>query len=248
MAGKRCVSGAGARLALGVALAYLGWQAVGASSAVVLGESASWVLPETIAKIRPGADDETGFRPLFGKDAQDGWAQCGPGGFTLTNGVATSHGGMGLWWHTNRTFTNFVVRGEWRLETADADTGVFLRFPDPGHDPWNAVRRGHELEIGDDPAGQEPAWRTGALYPFSPPARVPTRPIGEWNRFELITVGHTYVVRINGETVNVWTDPQRRSGSGYIGLQNYQEGKGSQHRNLRVKDLPPEPTLAKDPP
>ena len=72
------------------------------------------------------------FSPLFGASASDGWAQCGPGYFTLTNGVATSHGGMGLWWHTNRTFTNFVIRGEWRMEERESDSGVFIRFPHPG--------------------------------------------------------------------------------------------------------------------
>jgi hypothetical protein len=190
--------------------------------------------PETLIPVA----DETGFQPLFGTTSADGWQQCGPGGFALTNGVATSFGGMGLWWCSARAYTNFVLRGEWKLEAADSDTGVFVRFADPAGDPWNAVRTGHELEIGDDPEGKDPAWRTGAVYPFSPPARVTTRPVGEWNEFEFAVVGHTYVVRINGEKVNEWTDPERRSASGYIGLQNYEEGKGAQFRNLRIRELP----------
>jgi hypothetical protein len=145
---------------------------------------------------------------------------------------------MGLWWYTSQTFTNFVLRGEWKLEAADSDTGVFVRFANPENDPWNAVRTGHELEIGDDPEGKDPVWRTGALYPFSAPARVMTKPIGEWNSYELAVVGHTYVVRINGETVNIWTDPDRRTASGYIGLQNYEEGKGAAFRNIRIRVLP----------
>ena len=194
-------------------------------------------VPENIARLLPRPEDETGFRPLFGENAAVGWAQCGPGSFTLTNGVATSHGGMGLWWHTNRMFTNFVVRGEWRMDNRESDSGVFLRFPNPGQDPWVAVKRGHEMEIGDDPAGKEPAWSTGSLYPFQAPTRVPTKPIGEWNSYEIIAIGQTYVVRINGETVTVWTDSQQRTAAGYIGLQNYQEGKGACHRRLRIKEL-----------
>ncbi len=200
--------------------------------------SPSPVVPAALRARLPASGDEAGFRPLFGQDARDGWAQSGPGGFTLTNGVATSFGGMGLWWCAGRTYTNFVIRGDWKMEAADSDTGVFVRFADPGNDPWNAVRTGHEFEIGDDPEGKEPAWRTGALYPFSPPARVPTRPLGEWNSFEFAAVGQTYVIRINGELVNVWTDPDRRSVSGHIGLQNYAEGKGAQFRNVRVRELP----------
>jgi hypothetical protein len=183
-------------------------------------------------------DDASGFQPLFGRNTRDGWEQCGPGGFVLTNGVATSYGGMGLWWCSARTYTNFVLRGEWKMEAADSDTGVFVRFAHPGDDPWNAVRTGHELEIGDDPDGKDPAWRTGAVYPFSPPALVPTQPVGQWNSFEFAAIDQTYIVRINGEMVNVWTDPERRSASGYIGLQNYAQGKGAQFRNVRVRELP----------
>jgi hypothetical protein len=194
--------------------------------------------PALMPHVPAEARDESGFQPLFGQDAGDGWAQCGPGGFTLSNGVATAYDGMGLWWHTNRMFTNFVLRGEWRLEAPDADSGVFVRFPDPGNDPWNAVKHGHEMEIGDDPAGQDPAWRTGALYPFRPPRHVRLRPAGEWNEYEFTCIGHHYAIRINGELVTTWTDPQRRTTHGYIGLQNYQAGKNSQHRRLRIKELP----------
>jgi hypothetical protein len=193
-------------------------------------------VPTELQAVLPASDDETGFRPLF--DGDLGWAQCGPGGFTLSNGIAASFGGMGLWWFTNQTFTNFVLRGEWKLEAADSDTGVFVRFANPGNDPWNAVRTGHELEIGDDPERKDPVWRTGALYQFSAPVRVMTKPIGEWNSYELAAVGHTYIVRINGETVNIWTDPDQRSASGYIGLQNYEEGKGAAFRSLRIRVLP----------
>ena len=195
-------------------------------------------VPENISRLLPRLDDETGFRPLFGQSASDGWAQCGPGFFTLTNSVATSHGGMGLWWYTNRTFTNFVLRGEWQMEHRESDSGVFVRFPDPGQDPWVAVQRGLELEIGDDPAGKESTWQTGALYPFQPPSHVPTKPIGEWNAYEFIVIGQTYIVRINGETVTVWIDPKQRRTDGYLGLQNYHDGRGAQHRRFRIKELP----------
>lgn len=131
------------------------------------------------------APDEKGFTPLFGRDARDGWAQCGPGGFTLEQGVATATGGMGLWWHTNRMFTNFVLRGEFVQEQPIADSGVFVRFPDPGQDPWVAVKQGQEFEIGD-PLPENPAWRTGSMYPFKAAAKANPRPVGEWNTFELV--------------------------------------------------------------
>lgn len=192
---------------------------------------------ELHAHLPPSAPDETGFQPLFGKDANDGWRQAGPGSFQLQNGIATGLGGMGLWWHTNRMYTNFVLRGEFVQEQAAADSGVFFRFPEPGNDPWVAVNRGHEVELGDEKS-EHPTWWTGSIYPFHAPTRVPVKPAGQWNHYEIVCFGHSYLVRLNGEVINTWTDDTQRSTAGYIGLQNYDDGKVVRHRNLRIKALP----------
>lgn len=184
------------------------------------------------------ATEERGFLALFAEPALTQWRQCGPGGFEVTNGVATARGGMGLWWFAGRQFTNFVLRGEFKQEEEIADSGVFLRFPDPGNDPWLAVHQGHEMEIGD-PKPQDPTWRTGSIYPFAASEKANTKPAGEWNRYEITCLGHGYTVRINGVLVTQWTDPKERTRHGYIGLQNYDDGKTVRHRNLRIKDLPP---------
>ncbi len=218
------------RLTLLLMMAGLGWGSQPPAPAPA-------TIPAAIAPRLPAQQDETGFQDLFGTGAEDGWRQCGPGHFTLENGVATGHGGMGLWWHTRRPYTNFVLRGEWLQEQDLADSGIFVRFPDPKNDPWVAVHQGHEMEIGDA-APRDPTWRTGAIYPFSAPTSVPVQPHGQWNRYELACVNQTYIVRINGQTVNAWTDPQRRSRSGYIGLQNYADGKTVRHRKLRIRELP----------
>jgi len=193
--------------------------------------------PAPSAGTAPEAAAEAGFVPLLAAQALKHWRQCGPGRFVVTNRVATGEGGMGLWWYAARPFTNFVLRGEFRQEQQIADSGVFVRFPDPGNDPWIAVNHGHELEIGD-PSPQDPTWRTGSIYPFQASTKANTKPPGQWNTFELVCLGHTYTVRINGEIVTTWTDPKQRSVSGYVGLQNYNDGKTVRHRNLRIKDLP----------
>jgi len=144
---------------------------------------------------------------------------------------------MGLWWFAGRPFTNFVLRGEFVQEQAAADSGVFVRFPDPGQDPWVAVNQGHEMEIGD-PEPEDPTWRTGSIYPFCASRTANTRPPGAWNSFQLVCVGHHYAVWINGERVTAWTDPKSRTAHGFVGLQNYDDGKIVRHRNLRIRDLP----------
>ena len=179
---------------------------------------------------------EEGFISLLSGAALKDWKQAGSGKFTMADGVATGEGGMGLWWYAGRPFTNFVMRGEFLQEQAIADSGVFLRFPDPGKDPWVAVKKGQEMEIGD-PNPENPTWRTGALYPFHAPVAANTKPIGQWNSYEIVARGHDYSVRINGKVVNTWTDTTARTLSGFIGLQNYNDGKTVRHRNLRVKEV-----------
>jgi len=185
----------------------------------------------------PQVFDKEGFELLFSKAALNQWRQCGPGRFVTSNGVATGEGGMGLWWYSGRQFTNFVLRGEFVQEQEIADSGVFLRFPDPKDDPWKAVREGHEMEIGD-PNPKDPTWRTGSIYPFKASSEANTKPIGQWNEYEITCIGHDYSVRINGELVLTWTDPKQRTRAGYVGLQNYNDGKTVRHRNVRIKEIP----------
>jgi hypothetical protein len=180
---------------------------------------------------------EAGFTALFAEKVLSQWRQCGPGQFVVTHGVATGQGGMGLWWYAGRQYTNFVLRGEFVQEQEIADSGVFLRFPDPKNDPWNAVHQGHEMEIGD-PDPKDPTWRTGSIYPFAASVKANTKPLGQWNDYEITCNGQEYTVRINGEVVTQWTDPKLRTDHGYIGLQNYNDKKTVRHRNLRIKELP----------
>lgn len=192
--------------------------------------------PELHAHVPPEPADESGFIPLLSTSTSSGWAQCGPGRFTVQDGVATGEGGMGLWWYTNRTFANFILRGEWRQAGANSDSGVFFRFPNPGQDPWVAVRKGHEFEIGDArPA--TPMEGTGAFYPFAGPARLPLRPPGEWNRYELTCIGPNYTLRLNDVVVNTWTDTEGRPREGHIGIQNYPYPDAVQHRYIRIKPI-----------
>src|SRR5687768_2837835 len=185
----------------------------------------------------PIKNDE-GFKNLFRGEDVITWKQAGPGKFTLENGVASSEGGMGLWWFSDRAYTNFVLRGEFLQEQEAADSGIFIRFPDPGNDPWIAIKRGHEIELGDPKAGN-PTWHTGSIYPFQAPAFDASKPPGQWNEYEIIARNQNYSVRLNGKLVTTWTDPTARTDGGYVGLQNYDDKKTVRHRNLRIKELRP---------
>jgi len=194
------------------------------------------VPPELLHHLVSPASTNDDFFPLLSGPALKDWKQAGPGQFEVQNGVATAQGGMGLWWFSGRSFTNFVLRGEFLQEQPIADSGIFIRFPNPGNDPWSAVKQGHEIEIGD-PDPEIPTWRTGSIYPFQASIAAHTKPPGQWNEYEIVAREHNYAVRINGRLGTTWTDSTARSLHGFIGLQNYNDDKTVRHRNLRVKEL-----------
>jgi hypothetical protein len=177
---------------------------------------------------------EEGFTALLDAEHAKDWVQCGPGSFALKDGVATGVGGMGLWYYAGTQYTDFVLRGEY-LQEPGADSGVFVRFPDPGSDPWVAVKQGHEVEIGENAPEKG---STGSIYSFQAPTAIPLRPAGEWNEYEITVRGRTYEVRWNGRLINRFEDTANRPLKGHIGLQNYPYEKTVHHRNLRVKPLP----------
>jgi hypothetical protein len=179
---------------------------------------------------------EPGFLPLFEGVAIEGWRMCGPGSFVLDRGegVLRSEGGMGLFWYTPRMFRDFILRLEWRERRREDNSGVFIRFPDPGQDPWIAVREGYEIQIYDD--WHDPLHVTGAIYDLAPARRVASLPPGGWNLFEITAEGPHISVRLNGElVVDRYSGDRRREG--FIGLQNHDEGSQVAFRAIRVRDL-----------
>ncbi len=183
----------------------------------------------------PAPPQADGFLSLLDPEQIGGWTQCGPGGFKVENGVATAQGGMGLWYYKRRPFADFVFECEFVQEQPGADSGVFLRFPDPGDDPWIAVNQGYEVELGD-PNPQPYKGGTGSIYSFQGPAAVPLKPAGEWNALEITGRGQEYQVRMNGSLINTYTGQRRIQG--YVGLQNYNDGKTFRYRKVRIRELP----------
>ena len=173
----------------------------------------------------------------------DGWRMAGSGGFhRFADGIVESYGGPGLFWYAEAAFEDFVLSVEWRTRTADDNSGVFLRAPPLTDSLKPAIERGYEVQIDDrgfDPAANalgSPLHLTGAIYGVAPAVRRHSRPVGEWNCFEITARGPTIAVRLNGEEVSLLENPSRER-RGHVGLQNHHEGSAVQFRKLRVLSL-----------
>src|SRR6185436_644039 len=125
---------------------------------------------------------------LFDGATLNGWTQAGPGNFVVDNGGLRSQGGLGLLWYSQAQFRDFELSVEWKITQLGDNSGVFIRFPDPSGDPFNAVREGYEVQIDDAGAPDEaPIHQTGAIYDLQAPLVAAANAPGQWN---------TYVIRV----------------------------------------------------
>jgi choline dehydrogenase-like flavoprotein len=192
---------------------------------------------------------EPGFMSL-GTGGLEGWQMAGFGGFIeLGANIIETVDGIGLLWYTRQQFADFVLRVDWRASFPDDNSGVFIRFPALGNtdraNDWKlAVDQGYEIQIDDTgknpdvtpPAFGDPLHITGAVYTLAPASTVASRPLGQWNTYEITAQGNTVTVVLNGQSVSKLMNGNRPA-QGFIGLQNHHVGSRVQFRNLRIRSL-----------
>jgi hypothetical protein len=195
------------------------------------------------------AADEPGFDPIFNGKDLSGWTirgQYGPG-YIVENGtiVCPSDGGGNLF--TEKEYSNFILRFEFRLEEA-SNNGIGIRAPYEG----DAAYTGMEIQILDHDAqvyrGKlKPAQYHGSIYDVVPAKTGYLKKTGEWNREEIVADGRHIKVTLNGTVIvdanlDDVKDPavlQKHPGlartTGHIGLLGHHSRV--EFRNLRVKTM-----------
>jgi len=195
------------------------------------------------AIVRNALGAEPGFMAL-GSGGTAGWKMAGPGGFIELGGnIVESVGGIGLLWFAGQQFKNFILRVDWRASALDDNSGIFIRFPDPGNDWTIPVTQGYEIQIDNTgknpdtnpPSFGDPLHNTGAIYKLAGSTAVPS--VGQWHTYEIEANGTTITVRLDGQQVSQLKNANR-SPKGFIGLQNHHDGSRVQFTRLRIKELP----------
>ncbi|AYY15444.1 DUF1080 domain-containing protein [Actinobacteria bacterium YIM 96077] len=183
------------------------------------------MLTRTAAKSDIGKKGDTGYEAIFDGTAESllGWSQAPGGHFELQDdGTLLSQGGLGMLWYSAEEFDDFSVRLQFRdvaPEGHHANSGVFVRFPDPRtpveerpecgttgaaetSQAWVAIYCGQEIQIYDGESG-EPQ-KTGSIYNFDPVGLddAGATPKGQWNDYEIRVVDQQYTIIRNGEVIN----------------------------------------------
>lgn len=166
------------------------------------------------------------FVPLF-DGSMNGWVaeNAAATSFTIAGGGLRVEGPSG-WLRTERQFTDFSARLEFRFLTADADSGVFFRTTGASQFMRGWPNNGYQVQVRN-PATQSRLPAVGGLFRHGmPPGEISfnqplveklSRGTGEWQELAFTVAGETLTVRFNGMEVtraaNIVSQP------GYIGLQ-----------------------------
>jgi hypothetical protein len=139
---------------------------------------------------------EQGFVSLFNGTDLTGWVVMGKKEqWVAENGLLKCLGGPGGWLRSEKEYTDFELRLEFR-NTPKTNSGVFLRATENG----NPAFTGMEIQIMDDAGNPKPGkGSTGAVYAAVAPAVVATKPPGEWNFYDIALNGTQLKVVLNDQ-------------------------------------------------
>lgn len=225
--------------------------------------------------------DEDEFQDLYnGNFVADGWKYTGSlfdaqvPFFNVSGGQPILGAGLdnpgfdsvlGVLWYAPKTFSDFILKLEWKSFDLKANSGIFLRIPEPIALDDNFYNSSVEVQIdergfrfdSENPANifhGSPLHRTGAVYELFPAQQWAAKHISSrnsnerdfWNSYEIKLQGNEIEVKLNDKLVSSGTFPEllgfdapsdgnKKRSGGYIGLQCHTEVV--QFRNIRIREL-----------
>ncbi|OGV63608.1 MAG: hypothetical protein A2283_10325 [Lentisphaerae bacterium RIFOXYA12_FULL_48_11] len=190
--------------------------------------------------------DADGFSPLFNGKDLTGWIGDTKGYIAEDGKIVCKPGGN---LYTAKQYANFIFKFEFKL-TPGANNGLGIRTPSSG----NSAYQGMELQILDDSADKyktlQPYQYHGSIYGIVPSKRGHQKPVGEWNREEVIADGSKIKVILNGTIIidadlskitqtdkmhDLKKHPGLHNPSGHIGFLGH--GSVVEFRNIAIKEL-----------
>lgn len=207
---------------------------------------------------------QKGFKPLFDGKTTAGWHTYGKSsaaaGWIVEDGLLhfdpkAAENGQGGDLVTNAEFENFHLKLEWKI-SPNGNSGIIFYINENPQKYPNTFSTGLEMQVLDNdghPDGKITKHRAGDLYDLIQSKSEPVKPVGEWNKAEIISNKGKLTFILNGvivvETVLWDTNFQRLiDGSkfagwpefgtfkkGKIALQDH--GNNVWFRNIVIKPL-----------
>jgi hypothetical protein len=219
--------------------------------AVAAGRPAGAQTPNVLSD----AERKGGWLLLFDGKTTAGWhgyARTGiPAGWQVSDGALTRVGPGGDI-VTDRKFTNFELRLEWKIAPG-GNSGIFYRGVERSRER-PLYYSAPEMQVLDDarhPDGKSPLTSAGSVYGLYPAPRGIVKPANEWNAVRLVVRGNHVEHWLNDQQVVVyelgsseWRARVKASkfaewpeygtaAEGVIGLQDH--GDRVAYRNLKIR-------------
>jgi hypothetical protein len=200
------------------------------------------LMATVVAEKEAGGADE-GWVPMFNGLDLSGWkvSEENPGSFKMEDGVLIVDGPRAHLFYSgpdgDAVMRNFEFEAQ--IKTfPKANSGVFF------HTRWQASgwpAHGYEAQVN---ATHEDPRKTGSIYGVKDVMNNAPHKDGEWFTYHVRVEGKRIVIKVNGEVVNDYTEPEdpghetRRLGEGTIALQAHDPESVIHFKNVRYRPLP----------
>lgn len=192
-----------------------------------------------------GDEADSHWHSLFDGETLENWrANENADSFQVIDGAIVVRGDRSHLFYEgpvgDHNFKNLELKLE-VLTKPKANSGIYVHtgFQEEG---W--PDKGYEFQVNNSQGD----WRrTGSVYAVRD-VREPPAKDNEWFDYHIIVDGKRMTVKINGETINEYVEPDdaphfqdkplKRLSSGTIALQAHDPGSEVHYRNIRVKLLP----------
>jgi len=224
---------------------------------------------ETSVNTLSEAEKKDGWQLMFDGKTSNGWRGYKrdhfPNGWVVENGTiqclgsgrgeaGSKEGGDIIY---DKEFQNFEFSLEWKISEG-GNSGIFYLGEEKLDYIWKTAPEMQVLDNEKHPdakLGKDGNRQAGSLYDLIPAKPQNAKPVGEWNKIEIIVYKGTVVHKQNGVTVleyHLWTPEWNEmvakskfpklnkdwadvASKGYIGLQDH--GDDVWYRNLKIKEL-----------
>jgi len=188
---------------------------------------------------------EEGFVSLFNGKDLTGWkAGESPETFKVDDGKIVVNGKRSHLFYTgdvkNHVFKNFEFKADVLIKP-NSNSGIYIHTE---YQESNWPDKGFECQVCA--AGYKDPRKTGSLYAVKDLAESPVKD-DEWFEYHILVNGKKVEIRLNGKSVNEWTQPDgwtspkgfksRVLDQGTIALQGHDPGSTVWFKNLRIKPL-----------
>jgi hypothetical protein len=209
---------------------------------VAFGLLAACLLPFSGAE-KLTAQDDQGWVTMFDGKSLKGWkANENSDSWKVEDGMLVCDGPRSHLFYVgqDKPFENFHFKAEVKT-TEGSNSGIYFhtRYQDSG---W--PKYGYECQVNISHTDPK---KTSGLYSVQDVAKPPAKD-GEWYTQEIIVEGRRIQLKVNGETLVDYTEPEgkqaesesfeRRLGKGTFALQAHDPESKVYFRNLQVKRLP----------